>query len=446
MSKALRPTFQKTILILPVVILVLITVLFFPSSIFAANDKAPVVLSSLKDAITLGLANNLNIQIQENEVVANRANIMLARSNLLPQLNLNAGYTKNDKVFAENIFTGYKNDNQLGLKVSQNLYSGGANTANLRQSQVSLQIQEETLRQEKLSVEFDIKRLYYGLLLAYETERITQDLFDQAEAHYQDVLHKFKQGTASKFDCLQSKVQVSKVMPELVKAKNAIDIIKADLKKALRIKMILDLAVNDRLAFLPVEINEPEFLKLAYLNQPAMNIKNLGIDFNKWAIKIARASNLPQVNALLDYEHRSNNLNNILDNNQSNFSAGFSISLPIFDGFSSKAKVDAAKARYQEALLDKDDISDQIAVDIKKACLDLNQAKAIIDYTRDNIEEAKEALRISEVSFDNGEGTNLDILDAQVSLSQIEKDLVNSIYDYLMAQAFLDKTMGKLTL
>ncbi|MFA7284159.1 MAG: TolC family protein, partial [Candidatus Omnitrophota bacterium] len=101
-------------------------------------------------------------------------------------------------------------------------------------------------------------------------------------------------------------------------------------------------------------------------------------------------------------------------------------------------------ARYQEAFLSKDDMSDQIAVDIKKACLDLRQSQAIIDYTKDNVGEAREALRISEVNYDNGMGTNLDVLDSQVSLSQIEKDLANGIYDYLMAQAFLDQTMGKL--
>jgi outer membrane protein TolC len=39
-------------------------------------------------------------------------------------------------------------------------------------------------------------------------------------------------------------------------------------------------------------------------------------------------------------------------------------------------------------------------------------------------------------------GTNLDVLDAQVSLSQVEKDLYGGIYDYLMAKASLDMTMG----
>ena len=134
----------------------------------------------------------------------------------------------------------------------------------------------------------------------------------------------------------------------------------------------------------------------------------------------------------------------MFDASQRNWNAGISVSIPIFDGFSSKAKVDAAKARYEESRLQKEDTQDQIAVDIRQGCLDLRQSQAIIDYTKDNIEEAKEALKISEVSYDIGEGTNLDVLDSQVSLSQVEENLASAVYDYLMADAFLNKTMGRL--
>ncbi|MDD5655225.1 MAG: TolC family protein, partial [Candidatus Omnitrophica bacterium] len=38
---------------------------------------------------------------------------------------------------------------------------------------------------------------------------------------------------------------------------------------------------------------------------------------------------------------------------------------------------------------------------------------------------------------------NLDVLDAQVSLAQIQRNLASGIYDYLMAQAFLDRSIGR---
>ena len=437
----IKPLFFKTTLR---IFLAWSMIFFAICACFSQAENQTIMFSSLKDAVKLAFKNNLNIQIQERETQAKRAGIMQAKSAILPQLNVGAGYTYNDKVLQENIFTGYKNDNLLTATATQVIYDGGANIANIKQSELNLEVQEAILIATKIDVEFETKRLYFGLLLAYETQRITQELFDQAKAHYDDVKNKFEQGTASKFDLLQSKVQVSKIIPELVKANNAVELIKADLKKLLKLKMDDNLEVKDSLSFSPIELNEPEFLKIAYLNQPQMRIRALGIDINKWAIQVARASNRPQVNAALDYSYRSNNLNNIINGAHRNWGAGFTVSIPVFDGFSSKAKVDAAKARYEEARMQKDDTREQIAVDMRQAILDLKQAKAIIDYTKDNIGEAKEALRISEVSYDIGEGTNLDILDSQVSLSQVQQNLASSIYDYLMAKAFLDKTMGKL--
>ncbi len=60
-----------------------------------------------------------------------------------------------------------------------------------------------------------------------------------------------------------------------------------------------------------------------------------------------------------------------------------------------------------------------------------------------NAAEAKEALKISYISYDNGVGINLDVIDSQVALGQVEKNLASGMYDYLLAQAYLDRTMGR---
>jgi outer membrane protein len=417
------------------------------------NDSPNPVILSLQDAIAVAFKNNKDIQIQEKEITVAKANIMGARSEFLPQVNAQAGYTRNGAVLSRapvpnakkdiGIFTGYKNDNQAGITVTESIYNGGANIANFKQAKIDFIVQEETLRAKKLDIEFEAKRLYYGLLLGYETLRITQELLDNANKHCLDVKNRFEQGASSKFDLLQSKVQVSLYIPELVRAKNAIDLLMADLKKLLSLKMRDEIALKDsRLEYSLIEIREDEFLKSAYLNSPEMSLKSLGIDISKWSIEMAKAGWRPQLNANLGYSFNSDNWSNMYNSKHSNWYSGFSVGMSIFDGFSTKAKVDAAKARYAQANLSKENLSDQIAVDVRQACLDLKQAQAIIDSQKDNIGEAREALSIAGVSYDNGENTNLDVLDAQLALSQAEESFVQGIYDYLMAQAYLDRTMG----
>ena len=411
-----------------------------------------IVLKSLEDAISTAYKNNKDIQVQQQQIKVAQADIVGARSAFLPNLNVNGGYTRNGAVLQQSVpglkkdpgvFTGYKNDNSLGLTLNETIYNGGANIAAFKQAQLGLLEQLETLRATKLNVEFEAKRLYHGLLLGYETKRIAENLVAQAKAHYEDVKSKFEQGTASRFDVLQSKVQVSLLIPELINALNAIDLIQAEFNQLLGLKVQQGLKIEDRLLESPMQIREDEFLKEAYLHKPEMILQALGIDVSKWAIKFAKAGWLPQVSAGAEYTYRSNNLANMFNSRHNNWNAGIALTIPIFDGFATKAKVDAAKAEYAQAIISKENVSDQIAVDVRKACLNLRQAQAIIDSQKDNLEDAKESLRISEVRFDNGIGINLDVLDAQTSLAQVEENLAQGIYDYLVAKAQLERTMGQ---
>lgn len=417
------------------------------------EEKNPqtLTLSSLKDAIKIAYKNNKDIQIQDYSLKVASADILNARSEFLPKVDFDAGYTHNGSVLTSTsntkkdvgVFTGYKNNNNMGVSINETIYNGGANIAGLRQAQLALKGQGETLRATKLNVELEAKRLYYGLLLAYETKRIAEDLVSQAESHYEQVNNNFKQGTSSRFDVLQSKVQVSLLLPQLINAENSIKLIMAEMNKLLGLKVSDEVIIKDNLLYDPFEIKEEDFLREAYLNEPEMILKSLGIDISKWAIKYARAGWLPQVETNAQYYYQSNNLGNMFNNRHNNWNIGFAVRLALFDGFSTKAKVDSARAKYSQAVLGKENFADQVAVDVRQACLDLEQAASIIQSQEDNLQDAKEALNISYVRYNNGVGINLDVLDAQVSLANVEKNLAEGTYDYIMAKARLDRTMGR---
>lgn len=425
-----------------------------PAQADQKEEAAPRQAMSIEAAIRTAFDNNKNILIQEKEVDASRAQILDARSVFMPQVNVEGGYKRVGSVPQATaaisgkkdygVYVGYENDNQWGVAVNQSVYTGGANTANLRQQQLNLKVQEETLRALKLDTAFETKRLFFGLLLAYEIARIAQDLLDQAAAHYEDVKKKYNEGTASRFDLLQSKVQVTKVMPELIRAKNAIRLSMADLNKELGLGVYDPLIVDGKLAYQPIVLAEEAFLAKAYLHRPEMIIKLLGIDIAKWSIKAAHAGYRPQVNLSADYYYRSDDYSDMFNQRHNNWDVGVSVRVPIFDGFSSLAKVREAKARYAQSQLSQEDVSDQTALLIRQDCLNLREAQAIVDSQKDNVSEAKEALQIAIVSYDNGVGTNLDVLDAQVSLAQIEQTLAEGVYDYMMAQAALDRDTGNL--
>jgi hypothetical protein len=152
-----------------------------PCGLSRAEEAGREISLSLDTAIYIAFANNKDIRIQEQELDVSKAKILGARSEFLPTVNVGTGYTRNGAVLKYSttanpkkdpgIFTGYENNNLLSATVNQTVYNGGANVANFKQSLLGLDTSEVTLRAKKLDVEFETKRLYYGLLLAYETRR-----------------------------------------------------------------------------------------------------------------------------------------------------------------------------------------------------------------------------------------------------------------------------------
>jgi len=407
---------------------------------------------SLGDAIAVAYVNNSDIKIQQEKIKAADAGELAAKGNFLPRVNAAATYARNQSVLSvpavppakkdPGIFSGYREDNRLGISLSAPVYSGGANTAGLRQAQTQTAIQRQNLRARKSAVALETKRLYYGLLLAGQTRRIAAKLVGLAKAHYSQARKKYRQGTVSRFDVLQAGVQVAKLIPEMVRADNALELTSAELKKLLGLDLDEDIVLTDKLEVFPIKIDEKAFLKRAYLNNPRMSLRSLGVDLGQWSIALAGSLDKPRLDLGADYSARSNNTGNIFDQRHNNWSAGVTISVPIFDAFSSRSRVQEAKSRYRQALIEKDDLGRQIAFQVKGACLDLKRAEVVMESQKSSLQLARQAMRIADIGYAGGVNTNLDVLDSQVSLSQIEKNMYESMYDYLMAQAFLDDVMG----
>jgi outer membrane protein TolC len=193
----------------------------------------------------------------------------------------------------------------------------------------------------------------------------------------------------------------------------------------------------------PAEIEEMSFLGEAYANNPLIKLRKLGVDLKKWAIEQAKSGWYPNINANGNYNYTSNRFDDMINPRHDNWNVGITGTVSIFDGMSTKAKVDEARARYSQEILSQENVVEQVARDIKQGCLNMREAHAIILAQKDNLQEAKEALRISYISYDNGVGINLDVIDSQTALGQVERNLASGIYDYLVAQAYLDRTMGR---
>jgi outer membrane protein len=125
------------------------------------------------------------------------------------------------------------------------------------------------------------------------------------------------------------------------------------------------------------------------------------------------------------------------------FDAGGQVSWDIFDGLLTHGKVMQAKANYSRSRNDYADEAREIELEVRTAYSDFVEATEVLDSQRTVTAEAEEALREARARFDAGTGTQLDVLDAETSLTQARTTNAQALHDYDTARARLERAIGE---
>jgi outer membrane protein len=124
--------------------------------------------------------------------------------------------------------------------------------------------------------------------------------------------------------------------------------------------------------------------------------------------------------------------------------AGVNISIPVLNGGLFAARRSEAELRAQAAGEDVKDLMTQIARDVRVTWLEANNAFRRLDVTSRLVQQANEALRLSQARYDLGLGTIVELNQAQLSQLSAQIAAASAKYDYLIRRAALDFARGVL--
>ena len=114
----------------------------------------------------------------------------------------------------------------------------------------------------------------------------------------------------------------------------------------------------------------------------------------------------------------------------------------IFDGLATVGATQAARASLQQSMINYDNSARGVELDVQRAVSNLIEAQEVIDSQRANVVQATEALRLSRERLDAGAGTQLDVLNAQVSLLQSQTTELEGTYRYVTALAEYNRVLS----
>lgn len=434
--------------------LIILSLIVLGVSAFAQEIKAPIVLT-VDDAIALALRQNPFHLASQERIAQARAGVRQAVAGFLPSLNAAGTSTLDEKLFVlefpsfipgeppMRMSIDFTKDYQMGFSFGLPLYAGGRLTAGYRMANFGLKASQESVRLSEQETVLEAKRAFYGYLLAKEFSAVADEGLRLAEDFMKNVKNLYEVGMASKFDLLRSEVQAANLKPQAIRARNSVEVAALGLKTVCGIELDTPVEVKGELAAPPLDAEARDVVAEALAQRPELRQLDYQRSMAGESLKIARGSVLPTLAIGGQYNVWGDALKFRKGTWQNYYTVSLSLTLPIFDGFESRARIGQSKAALRELDWTRKGLSEAIAFEVRRAVLSLNQARETLLSQERNVEQAREAVRIAELNYAEGLATNLDVSTAQVALSQARTNYSQALYDCVISQAQLEKAVGR---
>jgi outer membrane protein len=408
---------------------------------------APVVLS-LEKALELAYSNNQQLKAATQSVVIARENVNKAEGGFLPSVDYQFGYVKygDDQTTLGDGMTPVSYDQSFSGKLSATypLYTGGKLQNALKISRIQLEMAQADEAKARQKLTCDVKEAFYQVWLAGEQLQVVQASYQNLTHHVEQVNQHYKAGTTSKFELLRAEVQRDTLKPQVIKAENGVSLAKLSLATLIGLKkdQPLTLEFDIQKVNLPdsLTVSFNDFLSQAYANRPELKQLKSGTEISKIQQDLARANRKPNVSLIGSYDGNGTELNPGSWNKTLSLTLG--VKGNIFNG-TNKPEINQAKAETDLYAIKEAGLKDSIRLEVDQVMQSIKESLETAKANQANIDLAKESLRLTEVRFDAGMATTMDIMDSQLALDQALNGYYNNIAVYLSAEAKLDLATGK---
>jgi len=423
-------------------LLLLTFLLSFWKTAFAA-DPLP-----LWEAMARAAQSNPAIKSQQAEVTRQTLEQDVARGQRLPQVNLDAAYTRHaypsliTPIREAGVFPPMDRDvANIGLAMSLPLYRGGKLVAGEALAAHNREASVQALRAGGQDLLFNVVATYTKALHFRQLGQVLDARIKALQREEQDINLRLREGRAARLDLIRLQTQLSQARYDKVSVtqgeKDALSLLAALLGESGPAPALSDLGMTA--PTLPASAEAA--LQRAMQQRPDL----LRLDALGRAVRqkttIARGERLPQVDLVARAQESTGSDWKGYDDSQ----IGVQLSLPLFDGAVRRRRVEQAGIEQRQNALLQEDARNRITSEVEQAYGGLDESRARLDAATQGETEASEALRIETLRYHGGENTITDLLGAESALWAATANRLQAGYDITVSQARLLRATGDLT-
>ena len=411
---------------------------------------------SLQRCIEYARQNNLQVKMEEIAVEQAHNSAVQSKWDLAPSVNAGLSHSmswgRSVNLQTLEIIKNKRNMSTSGnLSASAVIFGGFSKTNNIKSSMTSLKIAEKQLEKIKNDITIQITRAYLQLLLSREIERSAQESCKSTEEQVERTAKLVDAGSQAYSTLLEVKAQLANEKSQLVAARGDVRTNKLTLMQLLELpeeeESSFDVVAPDESQEQLYLIDDIESIYRQALDLPQVKIAEYNLEKSKYDYKAILGRMMPSLSVQAGYgsyytDGQSGAFFTQFEHNK-NPSIGFSLNIPVFNGFSARmAARNASLARQNNALMlemQKESLFKEIQSAHNEAVNALERERAALE----NMRSIQESFTYTENKFNVGMMNATDYNIAKTNLFKAVSAYYQAKYQYLFQLKILDFYKGK---
>ena len=476
----------------------LLTVLIIALTIGTTNAQTDSIYT-LEKCIAYGLKNNSSIQNAEFDEYIAKAQIGEFRGIGLPQINGGASIIDNPQLprlfqnydptklgFASSFFANYPNpitpdpgsvpagtyafpnlfqlrsSGDAKLSVTQIIFSGSY-IIGLKAAKTLSELSVKNSTLSKNQVVENITKAYYAVLVNQERKKVLEININRMDTLLRQTREMQKQGFVENIDVQRLEVAYNNLVNEKTKFDQIIELTKLVLKYQMGYNIATQLQITGdiRQATTNSIITKNTIDTISYLKRPEYDLLRTQYLLEGLNLKNKQMTLVPTLAAFGNYgiNRSSSTIGDLFDKRAAPIilegndvtatwfsynNWGLSLNVPIFSGFTTRYKIQQSKLNMKKIQNNIENFKETSIFQSQQAQININNGIISMESNKKNVDLANEIARVSKIKYQEGVGSNLEVVTAESSLKEAQSNYYNSVYDLIIADIDYKVATGNL--
>ncbi len=309
-------------------------------------------------------------------------------------------------------------------------------------------LSRKSLQQTERDVREAVSKAYYNVLITKKQMDLVNTNIDRLGRLLHDTKLMYDNGFAEQLDVDRVNVQLNNLQTEKTKLINLLAIGDQLLKFQMGMPLNDLLVLTDSLEIADLKGVLPDSSGFQYDQRIEFSLLQTQKRLNEYDLKRYKLSYLPSLSAFMNYgKNAGRDEFNFFKRDQPWFTSwivGVSLNVPIFDGFQKKYQVRQARLAVQKSEVQLDQLKQSIDLQIQQANSSLRNNIRAVESQEQNMKLAEQVYETTKKKYEQGVGSNLEVMNAESDLKQAQTNYFSALYDAIIAKIDYQKALGKL--